>query len=63
MLPKGEFLPLPLLCSVTFGTPMLLDDGEAHEAFLERARGALLALGGKSLTETPATQPEAGHAH
>jgi 1-acyl-sn-glycerol-3-phosphate acyltransferase len=46
VLPKGEVLPLPLLCSVTFGSPLTLDHGEERKAFLERARGALLALGG-----------------
>lgn len=44
VLPKGEFLPLPLLCSVTFGAPLKLGDGEERKAFLERAREALLAL-------------------
>lgn len=48
VLPKGEFLPLPLLCSVTFGTPMRLDEGEDRKLFLERASQALLALGGKA---------------
>lgn len=48
VLPKGEFLPLPLLCSVTFGAPLRLGEGEAREAFLERARNALLDLGGRA---------------
>ncbi len=59
VLPKGEFLPLPLLCSVTFGAPVLLLEGEERIAFLERARGALLALGGRGAV--PAAT-EAGHA-
>ena len=29
ILPKGEFLPVPLLGSVSFGTPMKLENGEA----------------------------------
>jgi 1-acyl-sn-glycerol-3-phosphate acyltransferase len=45
VLPKGEFLPLPLLCSVTFGAPIALGEDEERKAFLERARAALLALG------------------
>ena len=44
ILPKGEFLPVPLLGTVTFGAPLRLDAGEAKRAFLERARQALLAL-------------------
>jgi 1-acyl-sn-glycerol-3-phosphate acyltransferase len=44
MLPKGEFIPVPLLCSVNFGSPMRLQPGEGKEAFLERARRALLDL-------------------
>ena len=44
VLPKGEILPLPILCSVTFGAPLHLSPGEERKAFLERARTALLAL-------------------
>lgn len=44
VMPKGEFLPVPLLCSVAFGAPIRLDAGEDKGAFLERARTALLAL-------------------
>lgn len=44
VMPKGEFLPVPLLCSVTFGAPLLLQAGEDKAAFIARARGALLAL-------------------
>jgi len=43
VLPKGEFLPVPLLCTVTFGTPMKVGT-DAESEFLERARLALLAL-------------------
>jgi 1-acyl-sn-glycerol-3-phosphate acyltransferase len=48
VLPKGEFMPLPLLCSVTFGAPLVLEEGEERKAFLARARGALLELGGNA---------------
>lgn len=44
VMPKGEFLPVPLLCGVTFGAPLNVEAGEDKQAFLERARGALLAL-------------------
>jgi 1-acyl-sn-glycerol-3-phosphate acyltransferase len=44
ILPKGEFLPVPLLSSVTFGPPMGLQPGESKAAFLERARAAVWNL-------------------
>ena len=44
VMPKGELLPIPLLCSVTFGTPLTLGPDESKESFLERARTSLLAL-------------------
>ena len=44
VMPKGEFLPIPLLCTLSFGAPLKLEPGEDKDAFLERARHALLAL-------------------
>ena len=44
VLPKGEILPVPMLCSVTFGEPLRLAEGEAKPQFLTRARETLLAL-------------------
>jgi 1-acyl-sn-glycerol-3-phosphate acyltransferase len=44
VMPKGEFVPIPLLCTVTFGAPLNLREGEDKAAFLDRARSALLAL-------------------
>jgi 1-acyl-sn-glycerol-3-phosphate acyltransferase len=44
VLPKGEVVPVPVLCSVTFGAPMQLQAGEDHRDFLERARHAVIAL-------------------
>lgn len=44
VMPKGEVVPVPILCSVTFGAPMTLGAGEDKRAFLERARSAVVAL-------------------
>ena len=44
VMPKGEVVPVPILCTVTFGAPMSLEPGEDKRAFLERARAAVLAL-------------------
>ncbi len=44
ILPKGELLPVPLSGRVRFGEPLYLRDGESKEAFLTRARDALLRL-------------------
>jgi len=44
VLPKGQFLPVPLLCRVVFGAPVSVAPGEERRAFLDRARAALLAL-------------------
>jgi len=46
VMPKGEIVPVPLLCSVTFGTPLRVSDGEDKTAFLDRTRHALLELRG-----------------
>ena len=44
VMPKGKLLPLPILCTVSFGAPIRLADGESREAFLARTRAALLGL-------------------
>jgi len=44
VMPKGEVVPVPVLCSVTFGAPVKLEDGEERRAFLDRARDAVIAL-------------------
>lgn len=44
VMPKGRVLPLPLLCSVSFGEPLRVEPGEDKTAFLARVREALLAL-------------------
>jgi 1-acyl-sn-glycerol-3-phosphate acyltransferase len=43
-LPKGSLLPVPLICTVRFGDVIRLADGESKDEFLERARGAVVAL-------------------
>ena len=43
VMPKGEVVPVPILCTVTFGPPMALAPGEEKRAFLERARAAVIA--------------------
>jgi len=44
VMPKGEVVPVPILCSVTFGAPLTLQPGEDKRAFLDRARSAVIAL-------------------
>jgi 1-acyl-sn-glycerol-3-phosphate acyltransferase len=44
VMPKGEVVPVPVLCSVTFGAPLRLEPGEERRAFLDRARSAVIAL-------------------
>lgn len=43
-MPKGTFLPIPLICSVRIGAPLERIPGEAKDAFLERARAAVVDL-------------------
>jgi hypothetical protein len=43
-LPKGEVVPVPVLCSVTFGAPMQVEADEECKPFLARARQAVMAL-------------------
>jgi 1-acyl-sn-glycerol-3-phosphate acyltransferase len=44
VMPKGEVVPVPILCTATFGAPIALAPGEDKRAFLERAREAVVAL-------------------
>ncbi|MES2977623.1 MAG: lysophospholipid acyltransferase family protein [Pseudomonadota bacterium] len=44
VMPKGEVVPVPILCSVTFGVPIALASGEDRTAFLTRARLAVMSL-------------------
>jgi 1-acyl-sn-glycerol-3-phosphate acyltransferase len=44
VMPKGEVVPVPILCTVTFGAPLSLGPAEDKRSFLERARAAVVAL-------------------
>ncbi len=44
IMPKGEVIPLPLICTVTFGAPIHVEEGEGKDAFLARAAEALADL-------------------
>ena len=44
IMPKGEVIPLPLICTVTFGAPVRVEEGEHKDIFLIRAAEALVAL-------------------
>ncbi|NKX44808.1 lysophospholipid acyltransferase family protein [Roseicyclus persicicus] len=53
IMPKGEVIPLPLICTVTFGAPVRVAEGENRGNFLARAAAALVAL----RPEPPDTAP------
>jgi 1-acyl-sn-glycerol-3-phosphate acyltransferase len=44
VIPKGEWLPIPMICSVSYGPPLDRLADEAKESFLQRAQAAVLAL-------------------
>lgn len=44
VMPKGAVLPIPLLCTATFGPPARITRSEEKTAFLRRMRERLLAL-------------------
>lgn len=46
VLPKGEFLPVPLLSGISFGPPLGTREGESKGEFLARAREAVCRLKG-----------------
>ena len=55
VMPKGEVVPVPILCSVTFGAPIQLQPGEDKRVFLDRARAAVVALRAVQSGDAPAT--------
>jgi len=44
ILPKGEFLPVPVISRVAFGAPLQLNADETKESFLGKAHEAVCAL-------------------
>jgi 1-acyl-sn-glycerol-3-phosphate acyltransferase len=44
ILPKGEYLPVPMLSLLTFGKPIRVEPSETKHVFLERAREAVSSL-------------------
>lgn len=43
-LPKGSLLPVPLICTVRFGAPVVPAPGEDKNEYLQRARTAVASL-------------------
>ena len=54
VMPKGEVVPVPILCTVTFGVPINLAEGEDKHDFLARARRAVVQLQPGALPEAAA---------
>lgn len=44
VMPRGQIIPVPLICTLTFGAPLNIDDAETKDEFLARASARLLAL-------------------
>ena len=44
VLPRGEFLPVPLLSCITIGAPIWLENDENKFKFLDRARESVMRL-------------------
>ncbi len=44
VMPKGEFLPVPLLSCISIGAPIWLESGEKKVEFLQRARESILKM-------------------
>jgi len=43
-MPKGAIVPVPIICTVRFGSALALRTGEDKDAFLARARDAVIEL-------------------
>ena len=44
VMPKGQFVPVPLLCTITIGSPLKIQSSEDKPTLIARAREALLTL-------------------
>lgn len=44
VMPRGKIIPVPLICTLTFGAPLHLAADELKETFLARAEASLIAL-------------------
>lgn len=44
IMPSGEVIPLPLICTVTFGAPVHVNEEEDKDTFLARAAQALVEI-------------------
>ena len=55
ILPKGEILPVPFLCSIRVGEPLSREPDETKDAFVARARQAVITLAGDAYEEEPST--------
>lgn len=64
-LPKGVWIPIPMSARAVFGAPIAPSQDEAKDAFLVRARDAVLALSGRTdaAAPRPAPPPDAENAH
>lgn len=45
VMPKGHLIPLPVLCTLTIGEPLKIEENESRQEFLDRARTTLISLG------------------
>jgi 1-acyl-sn-glycerol-3-phosphate acyltransferase len=44
VIPKGQWLPVPMVCTVSYGPPVAVAPDEDKDAFIRRAEAAVLAL-------------------
>ena len=44
VMPKGQFLPVPLLSCISIGAPIWLESGEKKQDFLKRARQSVIEM-------------------
>lgn len=54
VLPRGHVIPVPLMCSLTFGAPIRVGADEPKEAFLARAEAVLFGLAAPRSAEVAA---------